>query len=95
MAGEYEERLTNPGWDTSEFYEIGRDADEEIALLHREIERSYQTLESYGVPRERAGSPANGIGVLMTRMQKEASLHTQEINSLKAKIKRDEKGEES
>ena len=35
-----------------------------------DIERAFQVLEVYGVPRERARTVANGIEVLMQRMNK-------------------------
>lgn len=45
--------------------------DAAIEQRNQEIERAYQTLSSYGVSKERARSVANGIMVLVTRMDKE------------------------
>jgi len=41
-----------------------------IAELEAENERAFQMLSAYGVPKERAKTVANGIDVLMMRMEK-------------------------
>jgi hypothetical protein len=38
--------------------------------LETEVERAYQMLSMYGIPRERARSVANGIEVLATRIRR-------------------------
>ena len=42
-----------------------------ISELEKEIEKAYQILERFGVPRGRARSIPNGIQVLVSRMDKE------------------------
>lgn len=55
---------------------------EEIKKKDRMLENVYSVLEAYGVPRKRAGRPANGIMVLMSRMQKEINGYQYNIQTL-------------
>ena len=48
-----------------------------------EVERAYQMLECFGVPRGRAKTVANGIDVLATRYRKSILASEMEINRLK------------
>jgi len=47
------------------------------------MEKEYQVLELYGVPKKRAGSVANGIMVLATRYEKEIAALRAEVASLR------------
>ena len=50
-----------------------------------ELERAYQMLECFGVPRGRAKTVANGIDVLATRYRKDLFAYEMEVNRLKVK----------
>ena len=54
--------------------------------LETEIDRAYQMLEIYGVPRDRAKSICNGIDVLGTRFEKEINILNHEIYDLRKKL---------
>jgi len=49
---------------------VKREATRPTAPDTKEIDRAFQMLEVYGVPRERAKTVANGIQVLVTRIDK-------------------------
>ncbi len=54
----------------------------ENVSLQQQVERAFQMLEMYGVPRKRAKEIANGIDVLGTRFRKESNILNHEISDL-------------
>lgn len=52
---------------------------EEKERLNQDIKNAYATLQMYGVPELRAKTVANGIQVLVSRLDKEANFQDQEL----------------
>ena len=59
---------------------------QQIKDFVKDEERALQMLEVSGVPRERAGTIANGIDVLATRYRKEIEAQMVEIADLRSKL---------
>lgn len=66
--------------------EILEEMCDEIEKLQHQIDRSYDQLHMNGVPRTRARTIYNGIGVLVTRFTKEIRTLKAEIEDLKHQI---------